>query len=109
MREIQQVGRAGRGRKIVGWALIGLGILGWLTPVLPGTLLILLGVALAGPTTALGRWLNGLADTSDSPAGIKARCIRRVLGLLGLLSTGVWLAILAARTGYVDAVVGMLR
>ncbi len=109
MREIQQVGRAGRGRKIVGWALIGLGILGWLTPVLPGTLFILLGVPLAAPTTALGRWLNGLADTSDSPVGIKARRIRRMLGLIGLLATGAWLSILAARTGYLDGVIGMVR
>src|SRR3972149_5143022 len=91
-------------RKVVGWVLVGLGLLGWLTPGVPGTILILLGVGLATPTTALGRWLNGLADTSDSPAGIKARRIRRALGVFGVLTTGVWLAILAA-TGYLDGVV----
>lgn len=108
MREIQRVGRAGRGRKIVGWALIGLGILGWLTPVVPGTILILLGVGLAAPTTSLGRWLNGLADSSDSAAGIRARRIRRVLGLIGLVATGAWIAILAV-TGHLDGVIRMIR
>ena len=96
-------------RKVVGWTLVGLGIFGWLTPVLPGTILILLGFALAAPTTPLGRWLNGLADTSDSPAGIKARRIRRVVGLIGLLATVAWLAILAAGTGYLDGMIGMVR
>lgn len=95
-------------RKVVGWALVGLGLLGWLTPVVPGTILILLGVGLAAPSTGLGRWLNGLTDTSDSPAGIKARRIRRVLGLIGLVATGAWLAILAA-TGHLDGVIGMVR
>jgi hypothetical protein len=92
----------------VGWALIGLGLLGWLTPVVPGTILILLGVGLAAPTTRLGRWWKELAYPSDSAAGIRARRIRRVLALVGVQVTGAWLAILAA-TGHLDGVIRMIR
>lgn len=95
-------------RRVVGWALVGLGLLGWLTPVVPGTILILLGVGLAAPTTRVGRWLNALADSSDSAARISARRIKRVLGLIGLVATGAWLAILAA-TGHLDGVIRMIR
>jgi uncharacterized membrane protein YbaN (DUF454 family) len=97
-----------KARKGVGWALIGLGILGWLTPIVPGTIFVLLGVGLAAPTTRLGRWVVRLVDTSDSAAGIRARRLRRLLALIGLVATAAWLATLGAWAEHLNGLIEMI-
>lgn len=45
---------------IVGWALVSLGIIGWLLPILPGTPFIVLGVAIL---SAQSEWLRNRIAT----------------------------------------------
>ena len=58
-------------RIAVGIALILVGLLGLLVPIMPGWVPILIGIALLGPRTRLAKWLR------RTFVRLKAKCSRR--------------------------------